>query len=1074
VNAHKNLIHVLFDDCLFAVPSRETQKAGSQQPPKCKSKAARTAAFRLLVELARGCTPNFRILLEKLNGQLASIISSSSILANRNTASRSTSGYVGLQNQGATCYMNSTMQQLYLIEPFRRGILSAFDSADDKSESLLYHIQYMFCFLQESFKRYYDTTKFCRTIKDETGQPVNTRVQMDANEYFNKLFDRIENILEGTPQANLVKEVFGGTLTNQLLPQGCEHSSERDEPFYALSIDVKNKKNLQEALELFVEGETLSDDNAVFCEGCQKKLDTVKRCCIKTLPPVMFVQLKRFDFDFAEMRRLKLNHRVEFPMTVNMEPYTREGLFRRDTTDALRASGQIGMFEQKPDEYYTFHLSGIVVHSGSANSGHYYSFIKEPYTPVGQEAKWFEYNDTRVSPFDLSRLEKDCFGGVDTFKVRDKETGKLVEQQRARINNAYMLVYQRADVADKPHWEVPSLAATDSISINQATHTVMIGEQKNLNTNNKSTTDGVNVIDENSSDNKSTTDDTNVSDVIDKSSKKSKKSSDKSTTDENNKSSDNKSTTDDTNVSDVIDKSSKKSKKSSDKSSKKKKSSSSSTPIPLTTDEMCCQIWKENQDFVRSRMIFSPEYLDFVWNFLSLYPKCPDDYQTIGDFDPGMSTTTFGTKFFMEVYLRGEIRSNLGTWTEHIAQLYRGNYDACVWLIKQLCRQPKLIIQQLIENTTASGQTRSSFVSLIQSALITLADIEREHYDAEKKALEGAKLNRKFNKKHKPVSYVIWFIESYLSLLMDKTVRRKSQATSQYFLMLQRFAEIGPVECQYLLDKSLLTTLIQFFMSKGHFEPPVASSSNGKGAPVGMEGLVNRGMVGIPVGLSGFSGGFASSSHLRHLVGTVCTLVTACPTAVSDRKGLPPTFIEQLGGSRDAPRLKMTKSDRSILFARHGRQFWEKVIRERIAMHPVEQVFMHLAWEDREHSRTLMEVTLRAMAKASRFSFSSYFPMLSTLQDIDDSFQQWRVDYLMIKASVILKDKATHNDTRKDIKAFLDRRSQSNQHVKHWMASNEKWVVADLEELLVPEPPRQVSGVGSSRIYKRPITTWHR
>jgi len=30
-------------------------------------------------------------------------------------------GYVGLQNQGATCYMNSLMQQLYLIPKFRQG-----------------------------------------------------------------------------------------------------------------------------------------------------------------------------------------------------------------------------------------------------------------------------------------------------------------------------------------------------------------------------------------------------------------------------------------------------------------------------------------------------------------------------------------------------------------------------------------------------------------------------------------------------------------------------------------------------------------------------------------------------------------------------------------------------------------------------------------------------------------------------------------------------------------------------------------------------------------------------------------
>jgi len=36
---------------------------------------------------------------------------------------RSKYGYAGLQNQGATCYMNSLLQQLFLIPRFREGIL---------------------------------------------------------------------------------------------------------------------------------------------------------------------------------------------------------------------------------------------------------------------------------------------------------------------------------------------------------------------------------------------------------------------------------------------------------------------------------------------------------------------------------------------------------------------------------------------------------------------------------------------------------------------------------------------------------------------------------------------------------------------------------------------------------------------------------------------------------------------------------------------------------------------------------------------------------------------------------------
>ena len=37
---------------------------------------------------------------------------------------RGISGYVGLRNFGCTCYMNSLIQQLFMIPEFRRGILS--------------------------------------------------------------------------------------------------------------------------------------------------------------------------------------------------------------------------------------------------------------------------------------------------------------------------------------------------------------------------------------------------------------------------------------------------------------------------------------------------------------------------------------------------------------------------------------------------------------------------------------------------------------------------------------------------------------------------------------------------------------------------------------------------------------------------------------------------------------------------------------------------------------------------------------------------------------------------------------
>lgn len=47
---------------------------------------------------------------------------------------RTARGFVGLKNAGATCYMNSVLQQLYMVHPIRFGILSTHGAAIDSSD----------------------------------------------------------------------------------------------------------------------------------------------------------------------------------------------------------------------------------------------------------------------------------------------------------------------------------------------------------------------------------------------------------------------------------------------------------------------------------------------------------------------------------------------------------------------------------------------------------------------------------------------------------------------------------------------------------------------------------------------------------------------------------------------------------------------------------------------------------------------------------------------------------------------------------------------------------------------------
>ncbi len=60
------------------------------------------------------------------------------------------------------------------------------------------------------------------------------------------------------------------------------------------------------------------------------KVDTIKRTCFKKLPPILAIQLKRFDYDWERETPIKFNDYFEFPRELDMEPYTVQGLAKAE------------------------------------------------------------------------------------------------------------------------------------------------------------------------------------------------------------------------------------------------------------------------------------------------------------------------------------------------------------------------------------------------------------------------------------------------------------------------------------------------------------------------------------------------------------------------------------------------------------------------------------------------------------------------------------------------------------------------------------------------------------------------
>lgn len=72
-----------------------------------------------------------------------------------------------------------------------------------------------------------------------------------------------------------------------------------------------------------------------------------------------------------------------------------------------------------------------------------------------REPMWFEFNDTNVLPFSTDRIPYECFGGEEEVTFYDREKGTTKKVMRPKINNAYILVYERRDI-DLDAWGMHS------------------------------------------------------------------------------------------------------------------------------------------------------------------------------------------------------------------------------------------------------------------------------------------------------------------------------------------------------------------------------------------------------------------------------------------------------------------------------------------------------------------------------------------------------------------------------------------------------------------------------------------
>uniref|UniRef100_A0A2D4M1I8 Ubiquitin carboxyl-terminal hydrolase 47 n=1 Tax=Micrurus spixii TaxID=129469 RepID=A0A2D4M1I8_9SAUR len=384
--------------------------------------------------------------------------------------SKSETGYVGLVNQAMTCYLNSLLQTLYMTPEFRNALYrwEFEDSEEDPVTSIPYQLQRLFVLLQTSKKRAIETTDVTRSFGWDSSEAWQ---QHDVQELCRVMFDALEQKWKQTEQADLINQLYQGKLKDYVRCLECGYESWRIDTYLDIPLVIRpygaNQAfaSVEEALHAFIQPEILDGANQYFCERCKKKCDARKGLRFLHFPYLLTLQLKRFDFDYTTMHRIKLNDRMTFPEELDMgsfidiedeSPQTEsctdsgaenegschsdqmsndfsnddgidEGICLENNSAAERISKVVS---EKNSLLYE--LFSVMVHSGSAAGGHYYACIKS-----FSDDQWYSFNDQHVSKITHEDIKK-TYGGSSGSRG-------YYSSAFASSTNAYMLIYRLKD-----------------------------------------------------------------------------------------------------------------------------------------------------------------------------------------------------------------------------------------------------------------------------------------------------------------------------------------------------------------------------------------------------------------------------------------------------------------------------------------------------------------------------------------------------------------------------------------------------------------------------------------------------